>query len=183
MGEFGGIPLGVRSPTTTLVFQSSDPIPLVRERIQAEVGEPIAFRFGWPFAAKHKFFSGDVWEGGFRLYLIIDHRNTYLPVAHGHFEPNANGTRVVIRLRSNPIGLMVNTIWTIDWGTVLIFTLARQGLEITSQTGWWVPLAMITFVWIMMIPAELNEELEYKRRFSKVVSGEGASVDRGRPTI
>ena len=75
---------------TTLVFQSSDPIPIVRERIQAEVGDAIKFRFGGPFAAKHKFFSGDVWEGEFRLYLTIDHRNSYLPIAHGHFEPNAN---------------------------------------------------------------------------------------------
>ncbi len=72
---------------TTLVFQSSDPILIVRKRIQAEVGDAITFRFGGPFAAKHKFFLGDVWEGGFRLY-----RNTHLPIAHGHFEPNANGT-------------------------------------------------------------------------------------------
>ena len=77
---------------------------------------------------------------------------------------------------------MVNTIWTIGWGT-LIFTLARHGQEITSQTGWWVPLAMIVIVWIMLIPAELTEKLEYKPRFRKVISGECESVDCGRPSV
>lgn len=160
---------------TTLVFHSSDSIAIVRGRILAEVGEPILFSLGWPFAAKHKLLSGTVWEDGFRLYRIIDHRNCYLPVAHGRLESQANGTRIVVQLRPNPFGLTFNIVWTAGFGLSLIFELARHGLRTPADAGgWWAigfPLTMIAFVWILMIPAELVEDREYERDFRKVIQG------------
>lgn len=157
---------------TTFVFYSRDPIPVVRDRILAEVGEPIMFRLSWPFASQHKLFSGTVSEDRFRLYRIIDHQNSYLPVAYGRFESHANGTRVVVQLRPNPFGLTVNILWTLGWGLPLIFTLARNGL--TTPPDVWGPIAMIAGAWMLMIPAELVEDREYERAFRKVISGDNS---------
>ena len=162
---------------TRLVFHSSDPIPIVRDRILAEVGDPIACSLGWPFARKHKLFCGEVREDGFRLHLIIDHRNPYLPVACGRFESLPTGTRVVVQLHPNCIGLTFNILWSLGWTLPLIGGIVRDNRGTTDSGAWlWAvafPLLMIAFVWIQMIPAELVEDREYERAFQKVIQGVG----------
>ena len=160
---------------TRLVFHSSDPIPIVRDRILAEVGEPTVWSLGWPFAKKHKLFCGNVREDGFRLHLIIDHRNTYLPVACGRFESQPTGTRVVVQLHSNWIGVTFNILWSLGWTLPLIGGIIRYNREATDPgEGLWavgLPLLMIAFVWVLMIPAELVEDREYERALRKVIQG------------
>jgi hypothetical protein len=105
-------------PYDSFTIQTRDPLPLVRQRLKAQV-EDRRIRFG--FSRSHAPYEGTVSETGFKISRIIHYRNSFLPVIRGHFETQLDGTTAIqIQMGLHPLVMTFLGFWCLFWfGTII----------------------------------------------------------------
>jgi hypothetical protein len=100
-------------PYDAFTLQTADPLPIVLQRMatQIEPSKPIR----WQFSGNHLPYEGTLSETGFQISRIIHHRNSFLPVIRGRFEPTSSGTIVRITMRLHPYVIAFLGFWYLAW--------------------------------------------------------------------
>ena len=79
-------------PYDSFTIQTKDPLPLILQRLNAEVEAP-RIRFG--FSRNRALYQGSISDSGFKITRIINYRNSFLPVIRGSFAQQSDGTTVI----------------------------------------------------------------------------------------
>jgi hypothetical protein len=116
--------------------------------------------FGWPFSRNHKFFTGSVKNGGFKIYRIIHYRNSFLPTIVGQIHDDLHKCRIEVTMRLSNlivgfIALCI-TIWA-SMGYIIFSVLPETDKNIIIFCGF-----LILFYGISM--AFFNYEANKARR-------------------
>jgi hypothetical protein len=115
-------------PFQRLSLESRLPVAKVLMRLQQAV-EP---RKLWRFSRLHRDFEGVVSLTGFKIIRIIHHRNSFLPVIMGKFQPRPQGgTRIEITMRLH----WLVTAFMIVWAGVPTLILAAAVLHVHPGLG------------------------------------------------
>ncbi len=100
-------------PYDSLTLQTSAPLPLVLERLDAHIEPPKLGR--WFFSRDHKPYEGTLSESGFEIQRIIHYRNSFLPLIRGRFEASPTGTIVRITMRLHAVVIGFLAFWYLTW--------------------------------------------------------------------
>ena len=100
-------------PYDAFTLQTLDPLPIVLQRMATQIEPPKPIR--WQFSGNHLPYEGTLSETGFQISRIIHHRNSFLPVIRGRFEPSPSGTSVRITMRLHPYVIAFLGFWYLAW--------------------------------------------------------------------
>lgn len=75
-------------PADSFTILTPDTLPIVVQRLNAQVEPTKVFRF----SNKHLPYQGTISESGFQISHIIHYRNSFLPVIRGRFEVESHQT-------------------------------------------------------------------------------------------
>ncbi len=85
-------------PEDTFTILTSDPLPIVLQRLNAKVEPTKIFRL----SRKHAPYEGKISEQGFLISRIIHHRNSFLPIIQGRFEVQNQQTLIHVKMKIDP---------------------------------------------------------------------------------
>lgn len=105
-------------PSNTFTLHTAEPLPIVRQKLAAQVEPPKLFR--WGVSRNSAPYEGEVWETGFRISRIIDYRNSFLPVVLGEFQDDGAGTIVRVKMGLHPFVLSFLVLWGFSWYSLII---------------------------------------------------------------
>lgn len=101
------------------------------------------------FSKDHLLFQGQVTEGEFRVAVIIDYRNSFLPFIVGRVQPEGDRTKIAIRMRLHRWVFVFLCAWlaiiTISAITALLGVLSGK----TAATAF----LIMTTVMLVAVPA------------------------------
>lgn len=151
-------------PYDSLTIATSDPMPVVLQRLSAKVEEPKLFRF----SKNHAPYQGTISEQSFRISRIIHYRNSCLPVIRGRFESRSQGTTVHVQMSLHPFVMAFLGFWFICWysGTIPIALAGAIPLEM-AVVFLVMPIIMLFFFWIAFW-IEANKSRQY---LSEIIQG------------
>jgi hypothetical protein len=133
-------------PYDSFTIQTRDPLPLILQRLNAEVEAP-RIRFG--FSRNRALYQGSVSEGGFKITRIINYRNSFLPIIRGSFTQQLDGTTIIhITMGLHPFVMAFLGFWYLTWysgsipivfisGMPSIIAVAFIGLPILILVAFW----------------------------------------------
>jgi WD40 repeat protein len=104
-------------PYDTFTLETREPLPLVRERLAAEIERP---KLRWGFSRNHAPYEGKLSDNGFEIHRIIHYRNSFLPIIRGRFEPLPEGTKVRITMGLHPLVMGFLAFWFLSWYSAIL---------------------------------------------------------------
>ena len=93
----------------------------------------------------HKLFQGDIQHETFKIVRIIHYRNSFMPVIHGSFLPQINGSRINIKMKMHPLIFGFLCVW---FGGVGIGCIVSAYIILQDLTRISLPLFI---PWIMLL--------------------------------
>ncbi|MFN6568623.1 hypothetical protein [Dendronalium sp. ChiSLP03b] len=132
-------------PYNTFTILTTDPLPIVLQRLGAKVEPTKIFRF----STKHAPYQGTISEQGFQISRIIHYRNSFLPVIRGDFEVQPHQTAVHIQMSLHPFVMAFLGFWFLCWyGAVVPVTLANAMPSNMAAVFLGMPIVMLIVFWI-----------------------------------
>ncbi|MBD2580340.1 hypothetical protein [Oscillatoria sp. FACHB-1406] len=131
-------------PYETLVLETRDPLPIVRDRLATRIEAP---RSGWNLSSNRAPYEGTISDDGFKITRVIHYRNSFLPVIRGTLESLPPGTVVRITMKLHPFVLGFVGFWCLAWYSAVI-PLSIAGVMPTGMIGLfllWPTLALVAF--------------------------------------
>ncbi|MEB3336687.1 MAG: hypothetical protein VKJ46_04440 [Leptolyngbyaceae bacterium] len=152
-------------PRDTFTLSTADSLPVVLQRLTAQVEAPKGFRF----SRQHAPYEGTVSEQGFQINRIIHYRNSFLPVIRGRFEPEAKGTLIYIQMGLHPFVMAFLGFWVLAWysGVIPMILLGAMPVAIAALFAG-IPLLMLVIFGI----AFWTEAKRSRRELTQILQGE-----------
>jgi hypothetical protein len=123
--------------------------PLTVHEVQKLLTEKVETMQGSLFGNSpktNKPYRGEVTSESFRIYRIINYRNSFLPEITGRYKTNDNGTQIQIKMRPNTGVLVFMSIWLGLVGIVciVIFVVMLMSMKEVFKGGF-SPMVLIPF--------------------------------------
>ena len=95
-------------------------------------------------SSSSKYFEGSLHENGFNIHRIIGYRNSFLPEISGEFDYLRFGITLNLKLKLNPIALLIGAIWFAGVIATCIITIASN-FRASNDDFVFAPLLMFGF--------------------------------------
>jgi WD40 repeat protein len=131
-------------PYETFTIQTPDSIPVVRQKLTAQIESPKMMRL----SRNHVVFEGQISESEFKISRIIHYRNSFAPNIHGRFEAVPGGTVVRVTMGINPLVIGFLCFWFFSWFSFAVPMALMSVLP--GEIGWLfvvMPLLMLVIFW------------------------------------
>jgi hypothetical protein len=152
-------------PYLTFSVSTTDRVSVVMDRLVEKVD-----RVSWFPALPY---SGDVWNGGFKIVPVISYRNSFLPVICGAFEGHANYTIVHITMRIHWAVVGFLCFWCVMVGSAFLTVLESVMAGDTSWAVLLVPAFMLMFAVGLAVGAFWWEVPQRRDDITRVLVGTG----------
>lgn len=133
-------------PYDSFTIQTRDPLPLILQRLNAEVEAP---RIGFGFSQHRALYQGSVSEDGFKITRIINYRNSFLPIIRGSFAQEPDGTTIIhITMGLHPFVMAFLGFWYLTWysGSIpIVFISGMPSIVAVLFIG--LPLLILVAFW------------------------------------
>ncbi|BCL39715.1 hypothetical protein [Nostoc sp. MS1] len=103
-------------PHDEFTIVTSDSLPIILERLSANIEPPKAFRF----STKHALYQGSIGSESFQISRIIHYRNSFLPTIRGRFEVQSHQTLIHVQMSLNPFVMGFLGLWLLFWYSAVV---------------------------------------------------------------
>ena len=140
----------------------------------------IAPRKLFRFSSDHAPFQGEISSDGFEIIRIIHYRNSFLPVICGKFQPNASGTRIIIKMRLHAFVAFFMCVWFggVGLGCFVLLNSVFNGQKIMSL-AMLIPFGMLIFGWALVSGGFWFEAKKQKPMLVEMFNDLGKLTDKG----
>lgn len=152
-------------PNDSFTILTPDALPIVLQRLNAQVEPTKAFRF----SKKHPPYQGTISESGFLISRIIHYRNSFLPVIRGRFEVESHQTLIHVQMRIHPFVMAFLGFWFLSWyGAVIPITLTGAMPNYMAALFVGMPIIMLIIFWVAFWP-EANRS---RSELTQIIQGQ-----------
>ncbi len=101
-------------PFDTFVIHTKEIIPEIKKKLSEHVDDMRMFNS----LRSDKHYQGDIYDNGFKVSRIISYKNSFLPILHGSFQRNGDGTDIIIKMKLHKFITVFMIIWIFGFGAV-----------------------------------------------------------------
>ncbi|WP_392534049.1 hypothetical protein [Nostoc sp. C117] len=152
-------------PYDTFTVFTSDPLPIVLQRLNDKIEPTKIFRF----SREHAPYQGTISEEGFQIRRIIHYRNSFLPVIRGRFEVEPYQILIHVRMSVNSFVMGFLGFWFLSWYSAVIpITLTTAIPNYMAAVFLGMPMIMAIVFWV----AFWSEANRSRSELSQIIQGE-----------
>ncbi|MBD2252933.1 hypothetical protein [Nostoc parmelioides] len=132
-------------PYETLTIVTPDSLPIVLQRLRANIEPPKALRL----SRKHTTYQGSISEEGFQIIRIIDYRHSFFPVIRGRFEEQSQQTLIHVQMSVDNAAMAFLGFWLLFWYSAIVPTTVTDTMP--SQMAALLigmPILMLVIFWL-----------------------------------
>ncbi|OCQ99879.1 hypothetical protein BCD64_01990 [Nostoc sp. MBR 210] len=152
-------------PYDSFTITVPEPLPIVVQRLSANIEPPKAFRF----SRQHTLYQGTISDDGFQISRIIHYRNSFLPMIRGRFEAQPRQTLVHIQISVHTFVMAFLGLWLFIWfNTVSIITFIDDTPRLVAALFVGMPIVIVLVFWI----AFWSEANRSRAELTKIIQGQ-----------
>ncbi|MBD2453800.1 hypothetical protein H6G80_06885 [Nostoc sp. FACHB-87] len=152
-------------PYDSFTVTAPEPLPIVVQRLSANIEPRQAFRF----SRQHTLYQGTISDDGFQIMRIINYRNLFLPMIRGRFEAQPRQTLVHIQISVNNVVMAFLGLWLFIWcNTVSPITFTDETPHFVAALFVAMPILIVLIFWI----AFWSEANRSRAELTKIIQGQ-----------
>ncbi|HEX5869466.1 MAG TPA: hypothetical protein VFY65_03560 [Longimicrobium sp.] len=158
-------------PYDKLLIDSPLPMEQARARLERITGPRTWLRTWGMLSVPSHPFVGEVTGDQVRIQRAIVYQNSFLPHIEARLEPRPEGCRLAGSMSLHPLVGVFMLFW-VAMAAVIALSAAVGGLRRGElDAGWWMPLGMLVFAWVLCSGAFTIEAGIARNRLAALLEG------------